>query len=98
MVDVRGGKRSLEKDAEIPVGTVLPGVLIQGEYSGNRADLEGGSEWQDGYWTLEVVRDMDTGNEKDLAMKDGLFMWLSVFDHNQTRHTRHSRPVRMTFK
>ncbi|KZM48691.1 ethylbenzene dehydrogenase-related protein [Labrenzia sp. OB1] len=89
---------SKEKDAEIPVGTVLPGVLIQGEYSGNRADLEGGSEWQDGYWTLEVVRDMDTGNEKDLAMKDGLFMWLSVFDHNQTRHTRHSRPVRMTFK
>ncbi|WP_299808687.1 ethylbenzene dehydrogenase-related protein [uncultured Roseibium sp.] len=88
---------SEEKDAEIPVGTVLPGVLIQGEYSGNRADLEGGSQWQDGYWTLEVIRDMDTGNEKDLAMKDGLFMWLSVFDHNQTRHTRHSRPVRLTF-
>ncbi|MCK7613904.1 ethylbenzene dehydrogenase-related protein [Roseibium sediminicola] len=88
---------SSAKDAEIPVGTVIPGVLIQGEYSGSRADLLGGSKWQDGYWTLEVVRDMDTGHDQDLAMTDGLFIWLSVFDHNQTRHTRHSRPVRLTF-
>jgi len=88
---------SPEKDAEIPVGTVIPGVLIQGEYSGSRADLLGGSKWQDGYWTLEVVRDMDTGHDQDLAMTDGLYVWLSVFDHNQTRHTRHSRPVRLTF-
>jgi len=88
---------SPEKDAEIPVGTVIPGVLIQGEYSGSRADLLGGSRWQDGHWTLEVVRNMDTGQSQDLAMKDGLFMWVSAFDHNQTRHTRHSRPVRLTF-
>ncbi|MDN3721414.1 ethylbenzene dehydrogenase-related protein [Roseibium salinum] len=87
---------SEEKDAEIPVGTVIPGVLIQGEYAGSRADLMGGSEWHDGYWTLEVIRDMDTGHHQDLAMEDGLFVWLSVFDHNQTRHTRHSRPVRLT--
>ncbi len=88
---------SPEKDAEIPVGTVIPGVLIQGEYSGSRADLLGGSRWQDDHWTLEVVRNMDTGQSQDLAMKDGLFMWVSAFDHNQTRHTRHSRPVRLTF-
>jgi cytochrome b subunit of formate dehydrogenase len=88
---------STEKDTEIPVGTVIPGVLIQGEYSGSRADLSGGSKWSDGYWTLEVVRDMNTGHDQDLAMEDGLFVWLSVFDHNQTRHTRHSRPVRLTF-
>ncbi|WP_269584629.1 ethylbenzene dehydrogenase-related protein [Roseibium sp. Sym1] len=88
---------SAEKDAEIPVGTVIPGVLIQGEYSGSRADLKAGSKWQDGYWTLEVIRDMDTGHNQDLAMVDGLYVWLSVFDHNQTRHTRHSRPVRLTF-
>ncbi|MEC9405405.1 MAG: ethylbenzene dehydrogenase-related protein, partial [Pseudomonadota bacterium] len=67
------------------------------EYSGSRADLLGGSRWQDGHWTLEVVRNMDTGQSQDLAMKDGLFMWVSAFDHNQTRHTRHSRPVRLTF-
>lgn len=88
---------SAEKDAEIPVGTVIPGVLILGEYLGSRADLNGGARWEDSYWTLEVVRDMDTGNKQDLPMEDGLYVWVSVFDHNQTRHTRHSRPVRLTF-
>ncbi len=90
---------SPEKDAEIPVGTVLPGVLIMNNgYSGNRADLSAGAHWQDGYWTLEIVRDMDTGDEKDLAMRDGLYLWVSAFDHNQIRHSRHSRPVRLTFE
>ena len=88
---------SPELDAEIPVGTMIPGVLIIGEYQGSRADLNGGSKWRDGYWTLEIIRDMDTGHHQDLAMDDGLFVWVSVFDHNQTRHTRHSRPVRLTF-
>lgn len=88
---------SEEKDAEIPVGTVIPGVLILGEYLGSRADLNGGARWEDGYWTLEVIRDTDTGNGQDLPIEDGLFVWVSVFDHNQTRHTRHSRPVRLTF-
>lgn len=96
MFDNESVPYSAEKDSEIPVGTVIPGVLITGEYLGSRADLEGGAKWQDGYWTLEVVRDMDTGNHQDLPMEDGLFVWVSVFDHNQTRHTRHSRPVRLT--
>ncbi len=97
MFDAESVPYSPEKDAEIPVGTIIPGVLITGEYLGSRADLNGGAKWQDGYWTLEVVRDMDTGNRQDLPMEDGLFVWVSVFDHNQTRHTRHSRPVRLTF-
>lgn len=96
MFDAESVPYSPEKDAEIPVGTIIPGVLITGEYLGSRADLDGGAKWEDGYWTLEVVRDMDTGHDQDLAMEDGLFVWLSVFDHNQTRHTRHSRPVRLT--
>jgi cytochrome b subunit of formate dehydrogenase len=97
MFEAESEPYSAEKDAEIPVGTLIPGVLIVGEYSGSRADLDGGAKWADGHWTLEVIRDMDTGNHQDLAMEDGLFIWLSVFDHNQTRHTRHSRPVRLTF-
>jgi len=86
---------SEEVDAEIPVGTVIPGVLITGSYEGSRADLVSGAKWSDGWWTLEVVRDIDTGHKQDLAMEDGLFMYVSVFDHNQTRHTRHSRPIKL---
>lgn len=86
-----------ELDDRIPVGTVLPGVLIMGNYEGDRAHLQGGAKWKDGHWTLEVSRDLKTGSQFDHDFVPGqdLYAWVSVFDHNQTRHTRHMRPVRI---
>ena len=86
-----------ELDDKIPVGTVLPGVLIMGDYEGDRADLFGGAKWKDGHWTLELSRNIATGSQYDVDFVPGkdVFMWVSVFDHNQTRHTRHMRPVKV---
>jgi len=86
-----------ELDDKIPVGTVLPGVLIMGSYEGDRANLRGEAKWQDGYWTLEVERDLTTGSIYDVDFTPGqpLFMWVSVFDHTQTRHTRHMQPIKV---
>ena len=88
---------SKEEDAKIPVGTVMPGVLISGKYEGDRGDLIGGSRWRDGYWTLEVARKLKTGSkyDKDFVPGRDLYMWVAAFDHVQTRHTRHARPVRI---
>ena len=88
---------SKEADARIPVGTVMPGVIISGNYEGDRADLTGGSRWKDGYWTLEVARPLKTGSkfDKDFVPGKDLYMWVAVFDHVQTRHSRHPRPVRI---
>lgn len=88
---------SVEQDAKIPIGTILPGVLIMGEYSGDRNDLRSAAHWQDGHWTLVVSRDLKTGSKYDQDFISGrdLYMWVSVFDHTQTRHTRHTRPVRI---
>ena len=47
---------SAELDAQIPVGTVMPGVLISGDYEGDRADIHGAAKWKDGHWHLETVR------------------------------------------
>ncbi|MFD0916420.1 ethylbenzene dehydrogenase-related protein [Pseudahrensia aquimaris] len=82
-------------DAAIPIGTVLPTTLNIHQYNGDRADLSGGARWRDGIWTLEVSRKRDTGSPYDMAFHKGrtIYVWLSVFDHNQTRHTRHQRPV-----
>jgi cytochrome b subunit of formate dehydrogenase len=88
---------SKEADALIPVGTVMPGVIISGKYEGDRANILGGSRWKDGYWTLETSRDLKTDSKFDknfLAGKE-LYMWVAAFDHVQTRHTRHVRPVRI---
>jgi hypothetical protein len=88
---------SKEEDAKIPVGTVMPGVLISGKYEGDRGDLLGGARWKDGYWTLEIERKLRTGSkyDKDFIPGKDIYMWVSAFDHVQTRHTRHPRPVRI---
>ena len=89
-----------ELDAKIPVGTVMPGVLISGNYEGDRAQIPGAAKWKDGYWTLEMSRDLKTGSKFDHDFVPGkeLYMWLNVFDHTQTRHTRHQRPIRIVVK
>ncbi|ACA17113.1 Ankyrin [Methylobacterium sp. 4-46] len=89
-----------EDDARIPVGTVIPGVLNTGTYEGDRADLSGGAKWKDGYWTLEVSRALRTGSRYDVDFVPGepLYLWVAVFDHTQTRHTRHVRPVRVVLR
>jgi cytochrome b subunit of formate dehydrogenase len=91
---------SREHDAAIPVGTVIPGVLIIGEYEGDRADIRGAAKWKDGHWTLEVARKLRTGSkfDHDFVPGQALYMWLNVFDHTQTRHTRHQRPVRVVLQ
>lgn len=88
---------SAELDATIPVGTVLPAVLISGNYEGDRADLRGVAKWKDGHWTLETSRALKTGSkfDHDFVTDRDLYMWVNVFDHTQIRHTRHARPVRV---
>jgi cytochrome b561 len=84
-------------DSTIPVGTVIPGVLIAGDYEGDRADIRGGVKWKDGHWYLETMRRMKTGSkfDHDFSSSYNLYMWVNVFDHAQIRHTRHARPIRV---
>ncbi len=88
---------SPEADAKIPPGTIIPGVLHIGKYSGDRNDVSGAAHWQDGHWTLVASRNLITGSKYDQDFVPGrpLYIWVAVFDHTQTRHTRHPRPVRL---
>jgi hypothetical protein len=88
---------SKEEDAKIPVGTIIPAVLITGKHEGDRYHLKSNAHWADGHWTLVVNRDLVTGSKYDQDFVPGkdLYMWVSVFDHTQTRHTRHARPVKI---
>ena len=88
---------SKEEDAKIPVGTIIPAVLITGKHEGDRYDVKGSAHWADGHWTLVTSRDLKTGSKYDQDFVPGtpLYMWVAVFDHTQTRHTRHPRPVKI---
>jgi hypothetical protein len=84
-----------EVDRLIPVGTVIPGVIISGDFSGDRADVRCAARWASGHWSLEVARRLDTGSEFDVPIKTGVFMRVAAFDHSQIQHTRHVRPIRL---
>lgn len=86
---------SAEADTRIPVGTVIPGVLIMSRPDGDRADVICAARWSAGRWTLEVRRRLDTRSRFDVPISSGISMWVAVFDHTQTRHTRHMRPIRL---
>jgi len=86
---------SPELDKTVPVGTVLPGVIISGEFSGDRADVRCAARWASGHWALEVARRLDTKSPYDIPLKSGIFMRVAAFDHSQIGHTRHVRPIRL---
>lgn len=80
-----------------PVGTVLPLVLIKGPRGGDRGHVDAYGEWRDGVWRLEMSRVLATGSPNDVALADGTYLWVAAFDHSQTRHTYHLRPLRLRF-
>jgi hypothetical protein len=86
---------SAEADARFPTGTVIPGVIIAGEFTGDRADVRCAARWASGHWALEVARRLDTGSPYDVPIRTGVFMRVAAFDHSQIRHTRHVRPIRL---
>jgi hypothetical protein len=84
-----------ELDALIPIGTVIPSVIYEKAFTGDRGEVSADAVWKDGWWTLETSRKLNTGSKFDQAIVNDLYMWVSVFDHNQVRHTRHMRPLKL---
>jgi cytochrome b subunit of formate dehydrogenase len=95
MTEAESAPYSPFADSRIPVGTVIPGVILGGAFTGDRADVRCAARWASGRWALEVVRKLDTGSRYDVAIKSGVFMRVAAFDHSQIRHTRHVRPIRL---
>ena len=95
MTEAESAPYSPYADSRIPVGTVIPGVIVSGAFTGDRADVRCAARWASGRWALEVARKLDTGSRYDVAIKSGVFMRVAAFDHSQIRHTRHVRPIRL---
>ena len=86
---------SADMDARIPIGTIIPGVIVSGAFTGDRADVRCAARWAAGRWALEVTRRLDTRSKYDVPIRTGTFMRVAAFDHSQIRHTRHVRPIRL---
>ena len=95
MTETESVPYAAELDKLIPKGTVLPGVILAGDFFGDRADVRCAARWASGHWALEVARKLDTKSPYDVPLKSGTFMRVAAFDHSQIRHTRHVRPIRL---
>jgi hypothetical protein len=95
MTEAESQPYTSELDSNIPAGAVVPGVIIAGDFSGDRADVRCAARWASGHWALEVARRLDTHSQYDVSLKSGVFMRVAAFDHSQIRHTRHVRPIRV---
>ena len=82
-------------DEQFPVGAIIPGVVGGGPFQGDRGDIRGAAKWAAGRWALEITRRLDTGSKYDVPIRTGTYLRVAVFDHSQTRHTRHIRPIHL---
>lgn len=95
MTEAESVSYSTQRDQLIPNGAVIPGVIISGEYSGNRADVACAGHWAAGRWALEVTRRLNVVGPYDVPIQTGTYMRVAAFDHAQIQHTRHVRPIRL---
>jgi hypothetical protein len=84
-----------ELNEKVPVGTVIPSVLLAPNEAERSTDVIGAARWAGGRWSLEVKRRLDTGGAFDVAIKTGALMWVAAFDHAETWHTYHVRPLEL---
>ncbi|HVY57147.1 MAG TPA: ethylbenzene dehydrogenase-related protein [Xanthobacteraceae bacterium] len=84
-----------DADAQIPVGAVVPGVIVVDEHLQDRAEIRGTARWAAGRWTLEAARRLVGGAPSDVPIASGTYMRVAAFDHSQIHHTRHVRPIRL---
>lgn len=77
------------------IGTIIPSVVVNEGMRGDRGDITAVGHWQDGQWTLEARRKINTDSKYDVAITNDVYIWVAVFDHSQTRHSYHLKPVRL---
>ena len=82
-----------------PLKTTLPSVLHNSnQFEGDRGDVRAFGQWNNGAWSLEIARKLDTGSAQDIAIRDGVCLWVAAFDHSQIAHTRHAQGIRLALE
>ena len=79
-------------DDAIALNTVIPGVIVLKPDTDGDGPV-GAARWSAGRWTLTVARKLTPAKGAGLPFTTGIMIWVAAFDHSETRHTRHLRPI-----
>ncbi len=83
---------------DLPLGATMPSVLTYEGFEGDRANVAAKGIWKDGYWHLELARNLKHDSKFDLALQSNTFLWFAPFDHAQSRHGYHLKPVKLVME
>lgn len=69
-------------------GETVPKYILSSSVSGSVADVSAKGVWQDGYWTLELSRKLDTGHDDDVRLAPGMTLpgGIAVFERSMHGH------------
>ena len=84
---------SVSTDKQIPMGTVIPGIVSSDRLASGEGSVRGVAKWAAGRWTLEIARKLRSTSDFDISIETGVLLWIAAFDRSSTRHTRHLRPL-----
>src|SRR3546814_4464991 len=84
-----------ELDALFPVGTVMPSVITEAPFEGDRGDVTAVAEWRDGWWRMEGKRTLAAASDYDGSNGGGTNLWVTAFDHTQHSHSFTLRPLQI---
>ncbi len=69
-------------------GKSIPGHILGGPADGSRWDIRAGSTYQNGVWTVELQRALDTGNPDDVVLGTGdVQLSIAVTDNSGPSHS-----------
>ena len=67
----------------------MPKYILNSEVSGSVADVKAGQSWSGGFWTVELARKLDTGNEDDVVFALGNKVRGGIAVFNRTGDSDH---------
>lgn len=86
-------------DTKFKPGDEVPSVMVA-PFRGDRGDIAGSMNWQEGRWTIIVARKLVTGSPYDIQFDrlDATYEFgIAAFDNAQVRHAVHFGAIKLKF-
>lgn len=80
-----------------PIGHRIPAVLVASTL-GDRGDVIAKGKWRNGYWTVEISRNIATGSDFDLPFRGELYLGLAFFNNADISHSYHLKPIKLVIE
>lgn len=87
-------------DSLFVAGDMIGGVT-KAPFTGDRGDISAGWHYEDGMWTVELGRALETGSEYDVQYDDlskPYYFGVAVFDNAQVRHAYQYKSEQLVFE